>query len=60
MDIAFFIRGAVVGFSIAAPVGPIGGVGLFRSRFDAHRLRWVNRISGIIAGFGVAALLSLR
>jgi len=38
-----------------------GGVGLFRSRFDAHRLRWVNRISGIIiAGFGVAALLSLR
>ncbi len=38
-----------------------GGVGLFREKFDAPRLRWVNRISGlIIAGFGLLALLSLR
>jgi threonine/homoserine/homoserine lactone efflux protein len=37
-----------------------GGVSLFRARFDPHRLRWVNRISGvIIAGFGLLALLSL-
>jgi threonine/homoserine/homoserine lactone efflux protein len=38
-----------------------GGVGLFRSKFNAHRLQWVNRISGfIITGFGAFALLGLR
>jgi arginine exporter protein ArgO len=37
-----------------------GGVSLLRSKFDARRLEWVNRISGvIITGFGVAALSSL-
>jgi threonine/homoserine/homoserine lactone efflux protein len=37
-----------------------GGVGLIRDRFNALRLQWVNRISGIIiTGFGVLALLSL-
>jgi len=37
-----------------------GGVGILRNRFDAHRMRWVNRISGIlIAGFGLAALVDL-
>jgi len=35
------------------------GVGIFRARFTAQGLRWVNRISGaIIIGFGVFALLS--
>jgi threonine/homoserine/homoserine lactone efflux protein len=38
-----------------------GGVGVFRTKFNPHRLRWVNRISGMmIAGFGLLALLSLR
>jgi len=37
------------------------GVSIFRSRFNPHRLRWVNRISGaVIIGFGVIALLSVR
>ena len=37
-----------------------GGVGLLRNQFDASRMRWVNRISGIlIAGFGLAALVDL-
>jgi len=37
-----------------------GGASLLRGKFDARRLEWVNRISGvIIAGFGVVALLSL-
>jgi threonine/homoserine/homoserine lactone efflux protein len=37
-----------------------GGVSLLRSKFDARRLEWVNRISGVvITGFGVVALLSL-
>ena len=35
-------------------------VSLFRTRFDARALRWVNRASGIIiAGFGLFALLSV-
>lgn len=37
-----------------------GGTGLFRSRFTARGLRWVNRISGaVIAGMGLLALASL-
>ena len=36
------------------------GVGLFRSALTPHRLRWVNRGSGvIISAFGIAALMSL-
>ena len=36
------------------------GVGLFRKWFNGPRLRWVNRLSGmIIAGFGFLAFLSL-
>lgn len=38
-----------------------GFVGLFRSKFNPDRLRWVNRISGIlIVVFGLVILLSLR
>jgi threonine/homoserine/homoserine lactone efflux protein len=38
-----------------------GVVGVFRARFNRHRLRWINRISGvIITGFGLLTLLSLR
>ncbi|MBN1429681.1 MAG: LysE family transporter [Anaerolineae bacterium] len=37
----------------------IGSVGLFRDKFDHHRLQWVNIISGtIVIGFGLFALLS--
>ena len=37
-----------------------GGVSIVRNRFDAHRMRWVNRISGtFIVGFGLAALADL-
>jgi len=36
------------------------GVGLFRDRFNARGLQWVNRISGVvITGFGLFALFSL-
>jgi threonine/homoserine/homoserine lactone efflux protein len=38
-----------------------GGVTVFRTKFNSSRLRWVNRISGIIiTGFGLIALLSLK
>jgi threonine/homoserine/homoserine lactone efflux protein len=37
-----------------------GIASLFRERLDAHALRWVNRISGVVvAAFGMAALVSL-
>jgi threonine/homoserine/homoserine lactone efflux protein len=37
-----------------------GGVGVVRGRLDARRLRWVNRLSGLVIGaFGVLALLSV-
>ncbi len=37
-----------------------GGVGLFRTRFTARSLLWVNRVSGaVIIGFGLFALSSL-
>lgn len=35
------------------------GIGAFRERFDAHRLRRVNVVSGaIITAFGLSAILS--
>lgn len=38
-----------------------GVADVFRTKLNPHRLRWVNRISGvIITGFGLLALLSLR
>jgi len=37
-----------------------GLVSLFRTRLNVHKLRWINRISGlIITAFGLIALLSL-
>jgi threonine/homoserine/homoserine lactone efflux protein len=37
------------------------GVSIFRTKFNPHGLRWVNRISGIIiTGFGLLALISLK
>jgi threonine/homoserine/homoserine lactone efflux protein len=37
-----------------------GGVGLFRQALTPARLRWVNRLSGVLlAGFGLLALASL-
>ncbi len=38
-----------------------GVVSTMRTRLDVHRLRWVNRISGIIImGFGLLALVAWR
>jgi threonine/homoserine/homoserine lactone efflux protein len=38
-----------------------GGVSLFRAKLTPERMRWINRIAGIIiVGFGVTALRSLK
>jgi threonine/homoserine/homoserine lactone efflux protein len=63
----FFLKGAVVGFSIAAPVGPIGLLCIRRSLAEG---RWVGLFTGLgaatadavyggMAGFGLTAVSSV-
>jgi threonine/homoserine/homoserine lactone efflux protein len=47
MDLNFFLRGLIIGFSIAAPVGPIGVLCIRRTLADG-------RASGLISGLGAA------
>jgi threonine/homoserine/homoserine lactone efflux protein len=48
MDITFLLRGLAVGFSIAAPVGPIGVLCIRRTLAEG----WV---SGLVSGLGAAS-----
>ncbi len=47
MDITFLLKGFVIGFSIAAPVGPIGVLCIRRTLAEG-------RLSGIASGLGAA------
>jgi len=47
MDISFLLRGLVIGFSIAAPVGPIGVLCI-------RRTLAAGRASGLVSGLGAA------
>jgi threonine/homoserine/homoserine lactone efflux protein len=47
MDVTFVLRGLVIGFSIAAPVGPIGVLCIRRTLIEC-------RTSGFISGLGAA------
>jgi threonine/homoserine/homoserine lactone efflux protein len=47
MDYGLFFRGIVIGFSIAAPVGPIGVLCIRRTLADGQ-------ISGLVSGLGAA------
>ncbi len=47
MNISFFLRGLIIGFSIAAPVGPIGLLCI-------RRTLAVGKVSGLISGLGAA------
>jgi len=47
MDLSLFFRGLVIGFSIAAPVGPIGVLCIRRTLADGQ-------ISGLVSGLGAA------
>jgi threonine/homoserine/homoserine lactone efflux protein len=47
MDIGFFLRGVAIGFSIAAPVGPIGVLCIRRTLAEG-------RASGLVSGLGAA------
>jgi threonine/homoserine/homoserine lactone efflux protein len=48
MDATFFIRGLIIGFSIAAPVGPIGIVCIRRTLANG-------RLVGFVSGMGAAS-----
>src|SRR2546427_8898961 len=64
MDIGFFFRGLIVGFSIAAPVGPIGVLCIRRTLADGRVVGFVSGLGaaaadacyGGIAGFGLTAI----
>ena len=47
MDTSLFLRGLVIGFSIAAPVGPIGVLCIRRTLADGQ-------IAGLVSGLGAA------
>ena len=47
MDITFLLRGLLIGFSIAAPVGPIGVLCIRRTLTDG-------RAAGLVSGLGAA------
>jgi threonine/homoserine/homoserine lactone efflux protein len=48
MDPSFFVRGLVIGFSIAAPVGPIGVLCIRRTLAEG-------RATGFVSGLGAAS-----
>jgi threonine/homoserine/homoserine lactone efflux protein len=48
MDIALFVKGLIIGFSIAAPVGPIGVLCIRRTLAEG-------RVAGLISGLGAAS-----
>ena len=47
MDLSFILRGLLIGFSIAAPVGPIGVLCIRRTLADG-------RLYGLVSGLGAA------
>ena len=61
MDVTFLLRGLVIGFSIAAPVGPIGALCMRRTLTEGRAFGLVSglgaasadAIYGCIAGFGL-------
>jgi len=60
INAAIFVLGVFIG-SVLWWLILTGLVGLFHSKFDPSRLKWLNRISGaIITLFGLIALISLK
>jgi threonine/homoserine/homoserine lactone efflux protein len=61
VDISFLLRGLIIGFSIAAPVGPIGVLCIRRTLAEGHASGFVSglgaatadAIYGCVAGFGL-------
>lgn len=66
MPLSFLIKGVIIGFSIAAPVGPIGVLCIRRSLADGRQMGLVTGLGaatadalyGCVAGFGLTAISS--
>lgn len=66
MTIEYFIKGLIIGFSVAAPVGPIGVLTIKRTLSDGRisgfttgmGAAMADTVYGIIAGFGLTAVSS--
>lgn len=64
---ALFIKGILIGFAIAAPVGPIGILCIQRSLHDGFKIGFMTGMGaafadgtyGLIAGFGLTAVSTL-
>jgi threonine/homoserine/homoserine lactone efflux protein len=67
MDPAFFLKGAAIGFGVAAPVGPIGILCIRRSIRDGAWWGFIPGLGaatadaafGAVAGFGLTSISSL-
>src|SRR5277367_2087500 len=63
----FFIKGLIIGFAIAAPVGPIGVLCIQRSLHDGFKMGLMTGMGaaladgtyGLVAGLGLTAVSSL-
>jgi threonine/homoserine/homoserine lactone efflux protein len=66
MDFAFLLKGLAIGFSIAAPVGPIGMLCLRRTLAEGRLVGFASGLGaatadgmyGAIAAFGLTAISS--
>jgi threonine/homoserine/homoserine lactone efflux protein len=66
MDISFFLRGLMIGFSIAAPVGPIGVLCIRRTLAEGRAYGFASGLGaatadafyGFVAGFGLTFISS--
>lgn len=66
MDLHFFLKGLIIGFSIAAPVGPIGVLCIRRTLAEGRAQGFVSglgaatadAIYGCVAGFGLTFISS--
>jgi threonine/homoserine/homoserine lactone efflux protein len=66
MDISFLLRGLLIGFAIAAPVGPIGVLCIRRTLADGRAYGFVSGLGaatadaayGFVAGFGLTFVSS--
>src|ERR1051326_105106 len=66
MPLTFLLKGLVIGFSIAAPVGPIGVLCIRRSLTEGRQMglatglgaATADAVYGCIAGFGLTAISS--
>jgi threonine/homoserine/homoserine lactone efflux protein len=64
MDTLYYLKGIIIGISIAAPVGPIGIICMRRTLAQGRMIGFVSglgaatadAIYGLIAGFGLAAI----